>query len=161
MEYTNKNEYLEKMIDKYSNMIYRLALIRTKTKENSEDVYQEVFLRLAKKMPNFENEEHEKAWLIRVTINCSKNILNSKFVKNTTELKEDIVFTTKERHDIYYAVQQLPLKYRTIIHLYYYENYKIKEICKMLKMKENTVKSRLSRAREKLKIEMEGELENE
>ena len=50
-------------------MIYRLALVRTKTKENSEDVYQEVFLRLAKKMPNFESEEHEKAWLIRVTIN--------------------------------------------------------------------------------------------
>lgn len=61
MEYTNKNEYLEKMVDKYSNMIYRLALLRTKTIENAEDIYQEVFLRLAKKMPEFKNEEHEKA----------------------------------------------------------------------------------------------------
>lgn len=154
MEYTSKNEYLEKMIDKYSNMIYRLALIRTKTKENSEDVYQEVFLRLAKKMPEFKSEEHEKAWIIKVTINCSKNLLNSKFLKNTTELKEEIPFETKERHEIYYAVQKLPLKYRTIIHLYYYENYKINEISQMLKMKENTVKSYLARAREKLKIEV-------
>ena len=55
MEYTNKNQYLEKMVEKYSNMIYRLALIRTRTKENSEDVYQEVFLRLAKKMPDFKS----------------------------------------------------------------------------------------------------------
>lgn len=156
MEYTNTNEYLERMIDKYSNMIYRLALVRTKTKENSEDVYQEVFLRLARKLPKFESEEHEKAWLIRVTINCSKNLLNSKFLKVTTELKDEIPFETKERHDIYYAVQELPLKYRTIIHLYYFENYKINEISKILGMKENTVKSRLKRGREKLKEQMEG-----
>lgn len=67
MEYTNKNQYLEEMINKYSNMVYKLALRRTKTKENSEDVYQEVFFRLAKKTPNFENEEHEtvKSYLTR------------------------------------------------------------------------------------------------
>ena len=146
----------QKMVEKYSNMIYRLALIRTKTKENSEDVYQEVFLRLAKKMPDFKSEEHEKAWLIRVTINCSKNLLNSKFFRNTSELKEDIPFETEEKHNIYYSVQKLPIKYKTIVHLYYYENYKIKEISQILKMKENTVKSYLARAREKLKMEEEG-----
>ena len=161
MEYTNSNKYLEKMIEKYSNMIYRLALVRTRTKENSEDVYQEVFLRLARKMPTFESEEHEKAWFIRVTINCSKNLLNSKFLKNTAELKEEIAFETKERHDIYYAVQGLPLKYRTVIHLHYYENYKINEISRILGIKENTVKSHLARAREKLKNVMEGGIENE
>lgn len=159
MEYTNKNKYLEKMIEKYSDMVYRLALTRTKSKENSEDVYQEVFLRLYKKLPNFESEEHEKAWLIKVTINCSKNLLSSSFFKNTTEIKEEIVFETKERHDIYYAVQELPVKYRTIIHLYYYENYKINEISKILKIKENTVKSQLLRAREKLKEKIKGGIE--
>lgn len=159
MEYTNKNTYLEKMIEKYSDMVYRLALTRTKTKENSEDVYQEVFLKLSKKLPNFENEEHEKAWLIRVTINCSKNLLNSNFFKYTTEMKEEILFETKERHDIYYAVQELPLKYRTIIHLYYYENYKIEEISKILHIKENTIKSRLLRARKKLQEKIEGGME--
>lgn len=159
MEYTDKNKYLEKMIEKYSDMVYRLALTRTKSKENSEDVYQEVFFRLSKKLPNFESEEHEKAWLIRVTINCSKNLLGSKFLKYNTEMKEDMAFETKERHDIYYAVQELPLKYRTIIHLYYYENYKINEISKILKINENTIKSRLSRARENLKQKIEGGIE--
>ena len=159
MEYIDKNKYLEQMVEKYSDMIYRLALVRTKSKENSEDVYQEVFLRLSKKLPKFENEEHEKAWLIRVTINCSKNLLNSKYLKYKTEMKEDITFETKERHDIYYAVQELPLKYRTIIHLYYYENYKINEISKLLKTNDNTIKTRLARAREKLKEKIEGGIE--
>ena len=151
MEYTNQEQYLENVINKYSDMIYRLALTRTNSKENSEDIYQEVFLRLARKMPKFESEEHEKAWLIRVTINCSKNLLRSGFLKNTSELKEDIAFETKERHEIYYAVQRLPLKYRTIIYLYYYENYKINQISKIIKVNENTIKSRLARARERLK----------
>ena len=159
MVYLNKEKYLEMMIEKYSDMIYRLALTRTKTKENSEDVYQEVFLRLSRKMPVFESEEHEKAWLIKVTINCSKNLLNSAFLKHTTEMKEEISFETKERHDIYYAVQELPLKYRTIIHLYYYEGYKINEISKILNISENTIKSRLARARKKLKEKVEGGIE--
>ena len=159
MVYLNKEKYLEMMIEKYSDMVYRLALTRTKSKENSEDVYQEVFLRLSREMPDFKTEEHEKAWLIKVTINCSKNLLNSTFLKHTAEMKEDIAFETKERHDIYYAVQELPLKYRTIIHLYYYEGYKINEISKILKINENTVKSRLARAREKLKEKVEGGIE--
>ncbi len=159
MEYIDKNKYLEKIINEYSDMVYRLALTRTKSKENSEDVYQEVFLRLAKKLPNFESKEHEKAWLIRVTINCSKNLLNSKFLKNRADIKEEITFETQERHDIYYAVQELPLKYRTIIYLYYYENYKINEISKILKVNENTIKTRLSRAREQLKQKIEGGIE--
>lgn len=159
MEYIEKNKYIEKMIKKYSDMVYRLALTRTKSKENSEDVYQEVFLRLYRKLPIFESEEHEKAWLIKVTINCSKNLLNSSFLKHRAEIKEEIVFETKERHDIYYAVQELPLKYRTIIHLYYYENYKINEISKILNINENTIKSRLTRAREKLKEKIEGGIE--
>lgn len=158
MEYLSKEKYLEKLVEKYSNMVYRLAIARTGNKEKSEDVYQEVFLRLARKMPQFESEEHEKAWLIKVTINCSKNAVNSKYEKNTTELIEDLVFETKERHDIYYAVQELPLEEKTIIHLYYYENYKINEISKILKIKENTLKSKLKRIREKLKLEMEEEL---
>ena len=161
MLYMDKNKYLESMIEKYSDMVYRLALTRTKSKENSEDVYQEVFLRLYRKLPKFESEEHEKAWLIRVTINCSKNLLNSSFFKNTTNLEEEISFENKERHDIYYAVQSLSLKYRTIIYLYYYEGYRINEISKILKINENTVKTRLSRAREDLKQKIEGGIEDE
>jgi len=156
MTYTNKNEYLEILVDKYSDMVYRLAMSRTRNKEISEDVYQEVFLRLAKKCPDFENENHEKAWLIKVTINCTKNILAGKWLKNTEELTEELAFSDPEKHDVYYAVMELPLKYRTIIHLFYYEGYKIEEISKILHINENTIKSQLSRAREKLKVKIEG-----
>lgn len=161
MVYLNKNEFLEQTIEKYSNMVYRLAMARTRNIETSEDVYQEVFLRLARKMPEFESEEHKKAWLIRVTINCSKSILNSSFIKHRADLDENLSFETPERHDIYYAVLNLPIKYRTVIHLYYYENYSIKEISKILQLNENTIKSRLSRARQKLEKTVKGGIENE
>lgn len=162
MLYTNKNEYLEYLIETYSDTVYRLAMSRTRRKENSEDVFQEVFLRLSKKIPQFESTEHEKAWIIRVTINCSNSILESKWSKIVQMENEEIPFETKERHDIYYAVLSLPLKYRTIIYLFYYEGYKTNEISKILKIKENTVKSQLLRAREQLKVKMEGgDLEDE
>lgn len=161
MAYMNKNNYLEEIINKYSDMVYRLAMARTGQKENSEDVFQEVFFRLSKKMPKFESEEHEKAWLIRVTINCSKNLLNSAFLRHKSDLDKELTFETEERYNVYYAVQRLPLKYRTIIYLYYYEGYKINEISKILKIKENTVKSQLARAREKLKSKLEGGFEDE
>ena len=99
MVYLNKEKYLEMMIEKYSDMVYRLALTRTKSKENSEDVYQDVFFRLSRKMPDFESEEHEKAWLIKVTINCSKNVLNSAFLRHTTEMKDEIIFETYEDNE--------------------------------------------------------------
>ena len=161
MVYLNKNKFLEETIEKYSNMVYRLAMARTRNVETSEDVYQEVFLRLARKMPEFENEEHKKAWLIRVTINCSKNALNTRYLKHRADLDQNLSYETPERHDIYYAVLKLPIKYRTIIHLYYYENYSIKEISKILKINENTIKSRLSRARKELEKVIEGGIENE
>lgn len=161
MENINNQEYLEYLIDKYSDMVYRLAITRTRNKEESQDIYQEVFLRLSKKIPEFENSEHEKAWIIRVTINCSKNFLTTNFRKSCLELEEEIPFETPEKSSIYYAVLDLPQKYRTIIHLFYYEGYKIEEISKMLKINSNTIKSRLVKAREKLKSKMEGGFEDE
>lgn len=150
----NKEEYLNYMIDKYANTVYRIALTRTNNKSDSEDIFQEVFLRLTKKMPSFENEEHEKAWIIRVTINCSNTLLTSNWKKKTDELLENIEFETKDRHDIYYEVAKLPVKYRTVIYLFYYEGYKINEIGKILNINESTVKTQLMRAREKLKENM-------
>jgi len=145
---------INEIIYKYSNMVYRLAISRTKNKADADDVFQEVFLRLAKKMPKFQSDEHTKAWLIRVTINCSNNIFNSSWFKNTATLEQEIKFEEKEEHDIYYAVMNLPLKYRTIIYLFYYEEYKVKEISEILNINESTVKTRLARAREKLKIKL-------
>ena len=161
---TDKDKYLEYLIEEYSDTIYRLAMSRTRNKEVSEDVYQEVFLRLAKKIPEFESKEHEKAWMIRVTINCSKTILSSKHLKSNAELKENdsiILDEADEKNDVYYAVAGLPLKYRTVIYLFYYEGYKIEEMSMILDANVNTVKSWLSRARAELKTKIEGGLEDE
>lgn len=152
----NKNEYLNYMVEKYADMVYRIALTRTNNKIDSEDIFQEVFLRLIKKMPSFETAEHEKAWLIRVTINCSNSFLTSTWNKKVEQLEENIEFETKERHDVYYEVAKLPVKYRTVIYLFYYEGYKINEISKILHTNESTVKTQLARAREKLKKNMNG-----
>ena len=151
MYYKSKIEYL---VNEYGDMVYRLALSRTRKKEMAEDVFQETFLKIAKRNPTFETKEHEKAYIIKVTINESKTYLDSKYLKRIVELKEDIKFETKEKGDVYYAVLELPIKYRTAIHLFYVEGYKIDEIAKIMKSNENTVKSWLSRGREMLKTKL-------
>jgi len=125
MHVSFQNEPIEEIIEKYSDMVYRLALSRTRKIESAEDVFQEVFFKLSQKNPNFESEHHRKAWLIRVTINCSKNILSSVWNTRVQSLEEDITFETKERSDIYYEILRLPIKERTIIYLFYYEKFKL------------------------------------
>ena len=152
---------LEIKIQKYSNMIYRLALSMLKNRDDSEDVYQEVIIKFCKHYEELNDEEYEKAWLIRVTINQCKSLLRLSWFKNRDELDENIPHLDKVKDDVYYAVSELPLKYRTVIYLFYYEGYKISEIAKILNEKESTIKSQLSRARAMLKNKIEGGLENE
>ena len=159
--YESKNKYLEKVIEKYSDMVYRLAIARTRNIEISEEVFQEVFYRLSKKIPDFQNEEHEKAWLIKVTINCTKTLLIDSWKHKTCELPENLTEEDKDIYEIYDTVLKLPKKYRTVIHLFYYEDLSIKDISKILNTNENTVKTWLSRAREKLKNDLKGGFEDE
>ncbi|HOZ55114.1 MAG TPA: sigma-70 family RNA polymerase sigma factor [Clostridia bacterium] len=147
---------LEDKIKNYSNMIYRLAFSMLKNKDDSEDVYQEVIIKFCKHSEEFIDEEHEKAWLIRVTVNQCKSLLRLTWYKNRVEIDEDIPQLDKEKDDIYYAVSELPVKYRTVIHLFYYEQYKISEIANILKEKESTIKSQLMRARNLLKNKIVG-----
>ena len=150
----------ESVIEKYFNMVYKLALSQTKDKANTDDVVQEVFLRYIKGNTVFESEEHIKAWLIRVTINCSKNIFSNSWFKKTVPLTEEIVFESKEKSDVYYATLELPQKYRTVIHLFYYEDLSIAQIAEYLKTKESTVKSQLHRGRAMLKEKLKGGFED-
>ena len=156
-----KEEYLKDAIDKYSDMVYRIALTRCSNKENAEDVFQDVFLKLSETMPVFENAEHEKAWFIRVTINLTKNLYNSAWNRKTTELDENIVFEAPEEKEVLDAVLELQQNYRTVIYLFYYEGYKVKEIAEIVNASENTVKTWLSRAREELKNKLKGGFEDE
>lgn len=154
----NREEYITKTIEKHSDMVYRLALARCASIENAEDIFQEVFLKFSEKLPKFNSEEHEKAWLIRVTINLTKNLNKSSWVRNTVELDENFVgeTETKDENELFDKVMNLPQEYRTVIYLFYYEGYKVKEISEMMNKTEGTIKTWLFRAREQLKNELEG-----
>lgn len=140
---------------RYSDMVYRLAFARVKNKYDADDILQEVFLRFIKVKEKINNEQHAKALLIRITINCSKSLLTSSWFKRTEPLSESLSVSDKEI-DTLDAVMRLPQKYRTVIHLHYYMGYSTDEIAAILKSKPSTVKSQLHRARQKLKIDLEG-----
>jgi len=138
-------------VEKYSDMVYKLALSRVRDPHSASDVFQEVFYRYFKKRPVFSSDEHEKAWLIRVTINCSKSLLGSFWNKHTVALDETVAAKQHEVNDVFDEVMRLPKKFRTIIFLFYYEELKVSEIARVMSMRENTVKSHLFRARNLLK----------
>ena len=116
---------------------------------------QDVFLRFIKHSEKVTNEEHAKALLIRITINCSKSMLSSSWFKKTEPLSESLSVSQPES-DTLDAVLRLPKKYRTVIHLHYYMGYSIDEIAEILNTKSSTVKSQLHRARKQLKLYFEG-----
>lgn len=147
--------YISAAFEKYSDMVYRLAFARMKNSYDAEDILQEVFMRLMRsgKQPN--DEEHLKALLIRITINCSKSGLAAAWRKNTAELA-DTVSVRENRNETLDAVLRLPLKYRTVIHLHYYCGYSVEELSKILSCSPSAVKTRLFRARERLKKDLEG-----
>lgn len=156
-----KEVYMKEMLNKYSDMVYRIALTRCRNKENAEDIFQDVFVKFSEKLPEFESEEHEKAWFIRVTLNLTKNLLMASWNTKIVELDENISFETKNEYDVCSAIDSLPNNYKTVIYLLYYEGYKVKEISELMKINENTIKTWLSRAREILKSKLEGGFENE
>lgn len=152
---------MKQIIDEYADMVYRIALTRCRCIENAEDVFQEVFMRFSIKSPKFESKEHEKAWLIRVTINLTKNVRESAWNRKVVRLDESMVFNTKEENDVYSTVCELPQNYRTVIYLFYYEGYKVKEISNILNKNEGTIKTWLFRAREILREKLEGGFDDE
>jgi RNA polymerase sigma-70 factor (ECF subfamily) len=140
------DECVDEVIDKYSNMVYRLALANMKTKYDAEDVFQDVFLRYIQKPRTFESEEHRKAWLIRVTINRCRSLWAVWFRK-LKSFSEAMVFETNEENDLSEYLALLPQKYRSVIHLFYSEDLSVKEISGILGVKESTIRTRLTRAR--------------
>lgn len=143
---------------RYIDTVYRLALARTKSPEHADDVTQDVFLKFMQTKKKFDSEEHIKAWLLRVTINCTKDLFLSSWMRKTEGLDENITVEQEEKSDLYYALMRLPQKYRTVIHLHYYEGYSVSEIANIVKAAEGTVKSQLHRGREMLKQIMEEEV---
>ena len=151
----------EDVYRRYSGMVFRLALARCRSRADAEDVMQEVFLRYVRRDPKLDTAEHQRAWLIKATINCTNTLLSSAWNKRTalySELTQLAPMLPDENAaDIYAAVLRLPKKQRTAVHLYYYEGYGVKEIASLMDVSESGVKSLLHRAREGLEKDLKGD----
>ena len=150
-------EKAEETVKRNEDKLFRTALAIMGSKSDAEDIVQDVFVKLFEKQPNFESSEHETAWLIRVTVNLCKSRLRSHWHKKTVPLLETYPAQTNEQQEILETVLALPSKYRTVIHLFYFEGYTTKEIAEITKQKESTVREQLTRARRLLKNFLEGE----
>ena len=148
-------EKMTEIYDKYSNAVYRMAFAYCKNKADAEDIMQEVFIRRFSADIIFENEAKEKSWLLKVTVNKCRDLFRSlRYKYSLTSIPLDeavIIYETKEESDVYNAVMSLPKKYRTVIHLFYYEEYSIKEISDITGDRETAIQTQLYRARKKLK----------
>ena len=158
-------EVTDEVVRYYSPMIWRLALTKTKSTHDAEDIFQEVFMKLVMNQKPFASEEHRKAWLIRVTINCANSHFVAPWRKNVDTLEDAILDQIADEDtvdaidvdtpDVYSKVLALPENMREVILLFYYEELSIREISEILGTSEVNVKKRLSRARQKLRMELE------
>ncbi|MBR0427857.1 MAG: sigma-70 family RNA polymerase sigma factor [Clostridia bacterium] len=142
---------IDELIEVYSNMILQIAYQNLFNKSDAEDVAQEVFIKLINTLDKLKNNEHIKAWLIRVTINLSKDYNKSFWNKNTTAIDEELKYFDEENQEVFKELSKLNPDYRNIIYLYYYQGYRIAEISEILSMNQNTVSSYLTRARKEFK----------
>ncbi len=153
-------EDVNRVVETYADMVRRICLVHLKNMHDTEDVFQNVFLKYMLYKGSFENEEHEKAWLVRVTINaCTdwlRRLSRRKWVPLETVLEESDIQGDASR-EVLEAVLQLPDRYRKVVYLFYYEGYSAVEIAGILGKKENTVYTWLSRAKGILREKLGGE----
>lgn len=153
---------LNTAIEKYGDMIYRIAVNQMKNRTDADDIFQEVFIKWMQHHEQMQNSEHEKAWLIRVTLNQCKSALGSTWNKRKAEWSQEVENTMvyedqiEEGSDLDEVLNKLPERYRSVLHLFYYEELSISEIGNVLQEKESTVRTRLTRARRKLKSMLKG-----
>ncbi len=146
--------YIE-TVQAYRDMVYRLALHDCRNRQDAEDVMQIVFLKLLKNNPVFESEEHRRSWLVRVTVNECRRLFVSPWrkVQLTDQMPGEKEKAWEPREDslILEAVMKLPRKYRIPVYLYYYEDYSVAEMSRLLDRKVSTLQSQLMRARKLLR----------
>ena len=153
-------EEAARAIGQYGDMVRRLCLVHLKNPADTEDIFQNVFLKYVLSPVVFESPEHEKAWLIRVTINACRDLVKSFFRSRTVPLEELLdqpAPLSEERREVLEAVLALPQKYRDAVYLHYYEGYTAAEIGKLLGKNTNTVYTLLTRAREQLRKTLGGD----
>ncbi|MCI8490874.1 MAG: sigma-70 family RNA polymerase sigma factor [Lachnospiraceae bacterium] len=155
---------VQELFEIYQNNLYAVAFNVCKNAEDAEDVVQDTFIQYYSLKKEFDNEQHIRAWLIRVAINKAKNMNRAFWRRNKMSLEdymETLSFETPESGELFEAVMNLPEKYRIVVHLFYYEDYTVHEIADILKLSESNVKVRLSRGRALLKEKLQEEWEND
>ena len=143
--------------EKYKDTVYRVALNFMGNAPDAEDAVQEVLMRLYLSKERFEGEEHVKRWMIRVTLNYCKNLARVSKRRVPTppeELALSVPFEAEEQLELFTAVMSLPEKYRVPLYLFYYEEYSVKEMARVMELSESAVTTRLQRARAMLKSEL-------
>lgn len=146
------------LAEQYRDRLFAAAFQVCGNAADAEDAAQEALLRYYLSDKEFENQEHIRAWLLRVAVNWAKNISRSFWRRNTVPLEEymeTLEFDCQESRDIFREVMALPEKYRLVIHLYYYEDYSVQEISRILGIRVSNVKVRLSRGRQMLKATLQ------
>lgn len=147
-------------VERWGDMVWRLALARTANVHDAQDVFQEVFLRYFRHEDRFQSDEHRKAWLIRCTVDRAKSLLTSPWRRRTVPLDTAAqIGVADEYREVYSAVLALPAKYRAPIHLYYFEGLTTAEIARYLGVAQGTVRSQLSRGRALLREALKEEIE--
>ena len=148
-------ENIGELMDIYGDMVYRIGILYLRSKADAEDVFQEVFIKLYSAKTAFQSEEHRKAWLITAAVNQCKNILRSVWHRRVSAVNELCAAAEREcgteESELMMELLNLPLKYRRVIFLYYYEGYKSEEIGNMLHISPATVRTHMRRGREMLK----------
>ena len=150
---------LDKICEKYGDRLYAAAFNICRQQQDAEDAVQDALLAYYRTDKEFETEEHIKAWLLRVTVKAAKSTKRLFWNRNRTSYEEymdSLIFEEPSDRILMDEVLALPEKYRIVIHLFYFEEYKTREIAEILKLSENTVKTRLSNGRKILKTKLEG-----
>ena len=147
-------------IERYADTVQRLCMIHLKNYADTEDIFQTVFLKYALSSVSFENEEHEKAWFIRVTINACKDLLKSFFRSRTVSLDEIAEQSSEmptDDREVLEAVLSLPPKYKDVVYLHYYEGYTAPQISRILGKNVNTIYTLINRSRQLLRDKLGGD----
>lgn len=150
---------VNRAIERYSDTVRRLCMIYLKNHADTEDIFQTVFLKYVLSSVSFESDEHEKAWFIRVTVNACKDLLKSFFRSRTVSLEEIMdqpAALPEDNREILEAVLSLPLKYKEVVYLHYYEEYTAPEISRILNKNVNTIYTLLTRSRQMLMEKLGG-----
>ena len=178
-EKDRNHQELQLKIDRYGDMLFKLSFLKLQNVQDAEDVVQEVFYQYVKRQEAFAGEEHEKAWLIKVALNACRKIWRSAWNRHRSREEvweqdyrpaalrggfkeaapgpEESLMDEEEREMLFQAVSALPVRYREVIHLFYYEELSVREIAKATGRKESTVTSQLTRGRELLRKSLKEE----